>query len=299
VSEFFELIHPEDRERAHTAIDVAVADKRDYEVEYRTLLRDGTIKHFHDIGHPITNDSGIIVEWVGTIVDVTERKLAELERDRVQRLEIEREAAIAQERTRLAGEIHDTLAQGLAMIVMQVADAEAKLGRAWSLAEKPLSTVRELAVESLAYARRSLNTLRPRTTLVDLSVTLQEVVNRLQRHFEGLLTLSVSGSPVRIDPAVESALAGIASEALTNAVKHSKATRIAAELEFADSGALRIVVTDDGVGFDASDVRADAYGLVSMQERATRARVALTFVAEPGAGTTIVASWSPRVVSGG
>jgi NarL family two-component system sensor histidine kinase LiaS len=134
--------------------------------------------------------------------------------------------------------------------------------------------------------------------MVDLSVTLQDVVSKLQRHFDGSLTLSVAGSPVRIDPAVEAALAGIANEALTNAVKHSKAMRIAAELDFADSGALRIVVTDDGVGFDANDVRADAYGLVSMQERATRARVALTFVVEPGAGTTIVASWSPEAVSG-
>jgi PAS domain S-box-containing protein len=222
-----------------------------------------------------------------------------IDRDRVQRLEIEREAAIAQERSRLAGEIHDTLAQGLAMIVMQVADAEAKLGHAWSLAEKPLSTVRELAVESLAYARRSLNTLQPRATMVDLSVTLQGVVNKLRRHSEGSLTLSVVGSPMRIDPAVESALAGIATEALTNAVKHSKAMRIVAELDFADRGAVRIVVSDDGVGFDAADVRAEAYGLVSMQERATRAGVALTFVTEPGAGTTIVASWSPKIVTGG
>jgi NarL family two-component system sensor histidine kinase LiaS len=112
------------------------------------------------------------------------------------------------------------------------------------------------------------------------------------------LTLSVAGSPVRIDPAVESALAGIAREALTNAVKHSKAKRIVAELDFAERGAVRIVVSDDGVGFDAADVRAEAYGLVSMQERATRAGVALTFVTEPGAGTTIVASWSPKIVTG-
>jgi NarL family two-component system sensor histidine kinase LiaS len=134
--------------------------------------------------------------------------------------------------------------------------------------------------------------------MVDLSVTLQDVVNKLRRHHEGSLTLSVAGSPVRIVPAVESALAGIATEALTNAVKHSKAMRIVAELDFAERGGVRVVVSDDGVGFDANDVRADAYGLVSMQERATRAGVKLTFVTEPGAGTTIVASWSPEVVAG-
>ena len=86
--------------------------------------------------------------------DITERKRAEEERERTRRLEQEQQSAIEAERTRLAGEIHDTLAQGLAMIVMQLADAEAKLGAAWARAEKPLGIVRELAVESLAYARR-------------------------------------------------------------------------------------------------------------------------------------------------
>jgi signal transduction histidine kinase len=53
------------------------------------------------------------------------------------------------------------------------------------------------------------------------------------------------------------------------------------------------VVADDGVGFDLENVRADGYGLNSMQDRAARAGVALTFVTEPGAGTEVVASWSP------
>src|SRR6202008_4352915 len=115
--------------------------------------------------------------------------------------------------------------------------------------------------------------------------------DRLRRHFEGSLSLSVTGDPTGLDQHVESALAGIAREALTNAVKHGSASRITAELEFSEGGAVRVVVTDDGIGFDANSVRADAYGLVSMQERATRAGVELTFVTEQGAGTTIIASW--------
>lgn len=60
-----------------------------------------------------------------------------------------------------------------------------------------------------------------------------------------------------------------------------------------ETGAVRLTVADDGIGFDAEAVRPDAYGLVSMQERAARAGVALTFGTEPGAGTEVVASWSP------
>jgi signal transduction histidine kinase len=263
-------------------------------VDFRIVLADGTTKYLQKVGHPILDDAGDVVELVGTLVDVTERKTAEEERDRVRRLENEREAAIVSERTRLAGEIHDTLAQGLAMIVMQLADAEAKLGPEWARAEKPLSLVRDLAVESLAYARRSVNMLRPAAGGAGLARSMRDVVDNLARHFTGSIELAVNGENVGFDSAVESALTGIAREAITNAVKHSNATRIAVQLDFAKGGAVRVVVSDDGVGFDPNAVRADSYGLVSMQERAARGHVALTFVTEPGAGTTMVASWSPE-----
>jgi PAS domain S-box-containing protein len=288
------LMHPADRERYCSAVGDALRARSGFVVDFRIGLANGATKHLHKIGHPILDEAAGVVEWVGTLVDVTERKTAEEERERVRRLENEREAAIASERTRLAGEIHDTLAQALAMIVMQLADAEAKLGPEWSRAEKPLSLVRDLAVESLAYARRSVNMLRPSVRAGGLAQSLREVVDSLARHFGGSLELTVNGDPALFDSAVESALTGIAREALTNAVKHSNAARIAVELAFAKGGAVRVVVSDDGIGFDPNAVRTDSYGLVSMQERAARGHVALTFVTEPGAGTTIVASWSPE-----
>jgi signal transduction histidine kinase len=267
-----------------------------FDWEHRLVMPDGSITHLHDLAHRSRDEAGN-EEVVGAIMDITERKKADEERDRVRRLESERETAIVSERSRLAGEIHDTLAQGLAMIVMQLADAEVKLGPAWSQAEKPLSMVRELAVESLAYARRSVNVLRPNVATGGVARSIRDIVDSVRRHFAGSLILDVAGDAVLLDTAVESALAGIAREALTNAVKHSNGTRITVELNFAH-GAARLVVSDDGIGFDASAVHADAYGLVSMQERAVRAHVALTFVTEPGAGTTIIASWSPEVISG-
>jgi signal transduction histidine kinase len=233
----------------------------------------------------------VSVSWLS--LDITERKRAEEERDRMRRLEHEQETAIAGERARLAGEIHDTLAQGLAMIVMQLADAEAKLGDLWSRAEKPLNTVRELAVESLAYARRSQNMLRPSVTAGGLPRAVRDVADSLRRHYSGKVNVEVKGNPALLPGAVESALAGIAREALSNAIRHSGASQVSVVLEFSDSGAARLIVADEGVGFDTNVVRPDAYGLICMNERAMRAAVALTFVTEPGAGTEIVASWSP------
>lgn len=257
-----------------------------FEKEY--LRKDGTRVPVLMASAAIDESQSRIVAFV---LDLTARKRAD---EALKQLENEREAAIASERARLAGEIHDTLAQALAMIVMQLADAEAKLGSEWSRAAKPLSMVRELAVESLAYARRSVNMLRPTVRTGGLAQSLRDVVDSLARHFGGSMDLTVNGDSALSDAAVESALTGVAREAITNAVKHSNATRIAVDLDFAKGGAVRVIVSDDGIGFDPNAVRPDSYGLVSMQERAARGHVALTFVTEPGAGTTIIASWSPE-----
>ena len=280
-----DLTFPEDRglvaENMRRRLDGEAEELR---YEFRGLRKDGSVFPVEVHGRRI--ELGGKVGVLGTLIDNTER-------ERARRLEQEQQSAIAVERARLAGEIHDTLAQGLAMIVMQLADAEAKLGPAWARAEKPLGLVRELAVESLAYARRSVTMLQPSAPAAGLARAIRDLVDSGRRHFGGTLDFAVTGHAVLLPASVESALAGIAREALTNAARHSGAARVDVELAFQDAGAVRLAVADDGVGFDAEHVRSDGYGLTSMQDRAARAGVALTFVTEPGAGTEVVASWSP------
>jgi PAS domain S-box-containing protein len=225
--------------------------------------------------------------------DITERKRAEEQRERMRVLEAERESAVANERNRLAGEIHDTLAQGLATIVMQMADAEARLGPMWLYAEKPLNTVRELAIENLAFARRSLNMLRPAVSASGLTRAVRQIAEGTRRHFGASINVNTEGESLVLPPVVESALVSIAREALTNAARHAGAAIIKVDIAFVDGNAVQLVVTDDGVGFDPEAVNPDSFGLVNMRERAARAAIALTFVTEPGAGTAIVARWSP------
>jgi len=69
--------HPEDRARWQGAIDRAIAEKSDYELEFRILLPDGTVKYIHTVGHPVLNASGDLMEFVGSATDITERKQAE------------------------------------------------------------------------------------------------------------------------------------------------------------------------------------------------------------------------------
>ena len=69
--------HPEDRAKWQGAIDRAIAEKSEYEVEFRILLPDGSVKHIHTVGHPVLNASGDLVQFVGSSTDITERKWAE------------------------------------------------------------------------------------------------------------------------------------------------------------------------------------------------------------------------------
>ena len=80
-------IHTEDRDRVLECIQKAVREKGDYAVEFRIQLPDGTIKYIHGLGHPVFSASGELVEVVGTQFDVTERKRAEEERERLRQLQ--------------------------------------------------------------------------------------------------------------------------------------------------------------------------------------------------------------------
>ena len=74
---FWQRIHPEDLDRTRELLLKAAAGNREYEHDHRIVLPDGTVKHIHAIGHPVLDENGQVAEYVGTAVDVTERKRAE------------------------------------------------------------------------------------------------------------------------------------------------------------------------------------------------------------------------------
>jgi PAS domain S-box-containing protein len=76
IEDLYAGIHPEDRSRVRLTYDRAQLQKREFDAEYRVLLQDGTIKHLHTIGHPVLNEMGDVVEYVGTGIDVTEQHQA-------------------------------------------------------------------------------------------------------------------------------------------------------------------------------------------------------------------------------
>jgi formate hydrogenlyase transcriptional activator len=77
IDRMYSGIHPDDRSRVKDTYEVAQRRKGEFDAEYRIVLGDGTTKHLHTIGHPVLNDAGDVVEYVGTGIDVTEQRLAQ------------------------------------------------------------------------------------------------------------------------------------------------------------------------------------------------------------------------------
>jgi PAS domain S-box-containing protein len=87
IETFWQRIHPEDRDRTYELLLKAARGNMEYEHDHRILLPDGNVKHIHAIGHPVLGENGQVAEYVGTAVDVTDRKRAEEERERLRQLE--------------------------------------------------------------------------------------------------------------------------------------------------------------------------------------------------------------------
>jgi signal transduction histidine kinase len=176
--------------------------------------------------------------------------------------------AVLEERNRLAREIHDTLAQGFTGIVLQLEAAEQSLNEDPVLAQQHLNRARALAKESLNEARRSVWALRPqKLEQLSLLAALRQEIERFSQDNAVKAGFHIVGSTPALPPEIENALLRVCQESLTNVGKHARATQVEIELAF-EAAAVRLVIQDNGVGFDPDFNSENHFGLVIMRERA-------------------------------
>jgi signal transduction histidine kinase len=211
-----------------------------------------------------------------------------VERNRVE----ERRKAILEERNRLARDIHDNLAQGFGAILMQLQAAQRELHTMPASVAPRIDTAVDLARTHMIEARRSVGTLRPNVgDGEEIAAALKRIASLAQRTTGVPIEVSVEPLP-RVGDTVEREIVGIAQEAITNAVRHSRARRIQITASAVRSLGLRLSVADDGRGF-ARDRHSEGFGMTSMQERAERIGASLTIVTAPRNGTEVVLAWEP------
>jgi signal transduction histidine kinase len=248
--------------------------------------------------------------WVGEeqhgrrgreLTDLTQAH-AELERAMRENAELQqqlvaqaREAGIADERRRMAREIHDTIAQGLAGIVTQLQAAQ---GATKATGDQHVSAAIELARSSLSEARRSVQALTP-APLVDarLPEAVREVADRWTQLHGVPVSVTTTGSPRPMRPELEVALLRTAQEALVNVAKHAHANRVGLTLSYMEDQ-VTLDVRDDGIGFQTVNGRhprrqrgdGGGFGLTAMRQRVEGVAGTLEIESEPDAGTAISAS---------
>ncbi len=197
-----------------------------------------------------------------------------------------------EERNRLAREIHDTLAQGLTATTLQLESADALLeaGSPPERSREPLRRALSLTQSNLEEARRSVLDLRA-TPLEgrSLSGALKVLVERWEAETGvGARYAAVNGARP-LPPRVEVALYRICQEALANVARHAGAGRVNVRL-VATPEQVRLVVEDDGRGFDASGAPGERHGLVGMNERTRMLGGSLDVRSSPGTGTRVDAT---------
>ena len=204
-----------------------------------------------------------------------------------------RELGMAEERNRLAREVHDTLAQGLTAITLQLEAAE-RLMPPGAEAKRLVGEARSLARRSLAEARRAVWGLAP--SPLDgrsLAEALADEVGGFGRRTGLVATFSARGEVPTLPGELAAAVLRVVQEALHNVEKHAQASRVRVELEYGQGGGtgqLTFLIADDGLGFDPTDTRTGGdggFGLTSMQERMRLVGGRLDVESAPGWGARV------------
>src|ERR1700744_1473389 len=195
-----------------------------------------------------------------------------------------RELSMLSERNRLALELHDVVSQKLFSLKLAAESAVTLLDRGADDARPQLERVRDLAREALAELRSLLFGLRPAELARDgLEGVLRKEATMLQ-HVHGVeVRVEADPEPPTVEPACAAEILRIVEEALHNAVRHAEAHTVTVHLR-GSGHALRVEVSDDGIGFDPTDpeLRSRHLGLTSMEERAREHGGGLGLRSQPG-----------------
>jgi PAS domain S-box-containing protein len=265
-------IHPEDRSRYDSEINSAFNEKRNWEIDYRIVLTDGSLKYIQGIGRPVFASSGALLEFVGTTVDITDRKHAEEELRRLsgQLLRLQDE-----ERRKIARDLHDSTGQDLVALATTLGHLRHSIPSSARRSRKLFSMCRALAERSIREIRTLSYLLHP--PLLD-EAGLVEALRHFTAGFAertGIeVDLEVAPHFGRLTPEMELGLFRMVQECLTNIQRHSGSFTAKMRVD-RNPDKIILQVSDAGRGISASKQvqngtipKPVGVGIPSMQERA-------------------------------
>jgi len=280
-----DVLHPDEAARCRELFAKASDRREPFELEHRLRRHDGEYRWVVTAGVPRYEVDGSFVGYIGTGVDITERKRAEEALSAVSQKLIE---AHEEERSRIARELHDDINQRLA--VMSV-----RLGQLKQLPSVPAGDLRdeigdvgqEIAnlvndVQALSHALHP-----PRLDLLGLEAAAAALSDEVSTRHGVTIDVHIENIPKRLPADISLCLYRVLQEALQNVVKHSVSRQAHVALK-GHGDAVSLTVKDSGAGFHADEaMRGPGLGLTSMRERLKVVGGRLSIQSQPGRGTTI------------
>ncbi|NPV70759.1 MAG: sensor histidine kinase [Firmicutes bacterium] len=274
-------------------IQVDLALSREKEVQLREK-RDDLQRRMRTLKSMVTHAEDL-VSRVGVVMDYLTGDLKALS-SHVQGWRKRQELAVSviraqeEERRRVAREIHDGPAQVLASLAMRLELCEKALDSEPSKARAEVGDLKTIVRASLQDVRKIIFDLRP-MALDDLGLfpAIRTYVQAFEERTGVRVTLTVLGDERRLPSTIEVAIYRLIQESLVNVAKHARTSEVWVKVEIA-SGSLRMVIRDEGVGFDPAAVdlaKGERFGLIGMKERVEMFGGKLTVRSRPGGGTKI------------
>ena len=278
-----ENVHPEDLQGCFEFRTTAFCERRLFRHEYRLRRHDGEYRWIVDTDVPRFDADGKFIGYVGSNVDITDRKSAGELETRVN------------ERTRIARELHDTLLQSFHGLLLRFQTVYSLLPSRPDEAREKLEKAINAASQAIIEGRDAVQALRSSTAEInDLAATIktfgEELTARESSSIPPAFRVEVEGKPRNLHPARREEVHRIAAEALGNAFRHAQARKIEVEIRYEEQQ-FRLRIRDDGKGIDpevlSAGRREGHFGLHGMKERAEIADGKLEIWSRDGSGTEI------------
>jgi PAS domain S-box-containing protein len=270
---WYDGIHPEDKERVIKAIHQSIDTRQTYwSDEYRFLKGDGTTVFVFDRGYIICDENNKPYRMVGAILDITQRKKAEVEIKQVNKelreLSGHLQSVREEERLQIAQNIHDELGQQLTGLKIDIEWMNTKISEKDVLLKQKAKELIPLIRGTIQTVRRISSNLRP-SMLDDLGLVaaLEWQSQETEKRFDIKVNFISNIPDTNLSIEITTALFRIYQEALTNAIRHANAHEIKSFLQIQENSII-LEVEDNGKGIDTEKKRKNkSFGLLGIKER--------------------------------
>jgi PAS domain S-box-containing protein len=276
-------IHPDDQKNVLDIFAKAIESRQRFSTEYRLRRSDGVYRWMLDVAAPRFNGDGSFAGFIGSGIDTTEQRLAQEALEKVSGQLIE---AQEKERSRIARDLHDDICQRLALLSMEIEQANRSSNGSLTNLEGIRKHCSEIAgdVQSLSHQLHS-----SKLDYLGIVAAIRGFCNEFSKQHDVNIEFTNMDVPPDLPKDISLCLFRIAQEALHNAVKYSGVRKFTVELS-ATGGEVSLLVSDAGAGFAVEEAKNNrGLGLVSMRERVHLVHGSLSIESAPGIGTSILA----------